>query len=604
MSQHRPWWTVDKGSVHTAVLPYVQAVEQAQFDLFNRFVKLAALYDPNAYATGGDTTREQAGVVTENVIASNVDTVTAVVATADVRARFMTDDGDWSTQRTARHLEWYAEGLSALLEIDARCRAAFKDAAIKGTGLIKVYADELDQIRVERVMVDDIVVDERECSSGGAPRQMHQRLKIDREDLCAQFPDYEDEIRRSQTSTGRDWSRWADYRPIESHEVVAVESWRLPVGKKPGRHTIAIDGCDLLDEEWTKPFFPFARMVWSERVAGWYGISGAERIAGHQRTLNKRNWHIDRQLDQGAVPTTYVRLADANLAVKTINRIGTIAVVKGDYPQTVIPPAVSSETYNNRTETKASAFEEFGVSRMAAQSVKPAGIDSGVAMREYRDQTTQRFALQEKAYERLKLDVIWLALDCCKDLGKSAPVILKRTKFGSRKIPWSKVDMSDVRVSIAAAATLSRTPAGRTQTVLEWAQAGVISQDEARRLMRHPDLEQAMSLYTAALESIEEDLEMIEDGETVMPEPFTNLKMAVWRGQMRYLDDRGKGAPEGVLEGVRQYVVQAAHMLNMQAQPAQPGAMPAGDAMGMAPEPTGPAPQAALAPQAMQLRAM
>ncbi len=41
---------------------------------------------------------------------------------------------------------------------------------------------------------------------------------------------------------------------------------------------------------------------------------------------------------------------------------------------------------------------------MTAQAAKPGGLDSGVALREYRDQTTQRFAIQEKAFETLKLD--------------------------------------------------------------------------------------------------------------------------------------------------------------------------------------------------------
>ena len=67
----------------------------------------------------------------------------------------------------------------------------------------------------------------------------------------------------------------------------------------------------------------------------------------------------------------------------------------------------------------------------------------------------------------------------------------------------SQVDMQEVRVWMGAASTLSRTRAGRLQTVVEWAQAGIVSQDDARRLLEHPDLERAMSLYDAAVESIE-----------------------------------------------------------------------------------------------------
>jgi hypothetical protein len=597
-----PWYRAEEHRVHARVLDYVSTVEQAQCDIFDRFVKLECLYDPNGpVASANLPVGAKLGGVTENVIASNVDTVSAAISTVDVRSRFMTDGGDWGDQRTARHLEWYVEGVAKQLGRVEVCQLAFKAAAKKGTGVVKVYADPFDDIRVEHVLVDDIIVDEKQCRNGGRPRELHQRRFVDRHDLAAMFPDHEERILVMQSGSGG--RVWAGYRPIEDNEIVVVESWRLPIGKpgKPGyrvgRHTWCADGIDLLDEEWSKPFFPFARIVWTERDAGWYGISLAERIAGHQRALNRRNQQIERALDLGAYPTTYVRRADANLAVKTQNQIGQVVVYNSDVPQTVTAPVVSGETYKSRDDIKISAGEESGVNRMLAHGTKPAGIDSGVAMREYRDQTTQRFALQERAFEKLNLDVDWLILDACKDLGKDAPVIMRRTKFGARKVKWSDVDMGDVRVQIVAASTLPRTPSGRSQLVLEWAQAGVISLDVARRLMGHPDLEKELSLYTAALEGVEHAIEEIEDGRVAVPEPFDNLEMIVWRGQQRYLEIRDMGAPESILEALRQYVVTAAWMIdqkqaantNANAEPAPAGAVsgaPAAPPMAP-PDPTG-----------------
>lgn len=585
------WYQADKGEVYRTVFEYVAAVERNQYPLYDRMEKLSCLYDPaNASSLQSFGGGEQLGLVTENVVASNIDTVTAAIAATEVRARFMTDDGDWSTQRMAKRLEYYAEGLSLLLDIHAKTRLAFKDAAMKGTGLIKIYADGFGKVCVDAVRPDDIIVDEVQCRNGASPKQMHQRLtNVDRDELAAQFPEFAAEIDNAQSGAGANGRTWAGYRPIYGDNLVVIESWKLPIGVRgskgyvPGRHTIAIDGCDLLNEEYHKRHFPFARMVWSERTNAWYGISLAERIAGIQRALNKRNWQIDRNLDQVAVPTTFVRPIDANLSTKA-TRAGGITVYKGDEPRTVFPVAVSAETYQNRNDMKAAAYEESGVSRLAAQSVKPAGLDSGVAMREYRDQTTQRFALQERAYEKLVLDVIWLALDVCKDLGESAPVISHRAKFGTKKIAWKDVDMTDVRVSITAASTLSRTPAGRMQTALEWAQAGVITTDEFRRLTRHPDLERVISLYTQGIESVERDIEAIEDGEYVVPEPYSNLKLCVRVGQAAYQRDRDlENVPEEVLEGIRQYVDLAAYMLAPPPAPApieeMPAAMPADPGM-------------------------
>ena len=592
---YRNWWTADKGAVNKDAMAYVMAVDRLQAPLYDKFVKLEALYDTNPRTNlwQNQSAAEVLGHVIENVVASNIDTVTASIATTDVRARFMTTDADWDQQRTAKHLEWYADGLSALFDVGEKCRYGFKAAAIKGTGLTKVYIDEFDTIRVDSVLVDDIVVDEIETRNG-QPRQLHYRTLLDREDMKAQFPEYAQEISEAQMAPGRNWRLWAGYRPVKQNEIVVIESWRLPIGTKgkkgyrAGRHVICIDGCDLLDEEWHKPFFPFAKMTWTRPVRGWYGISLAERISGIQRALNKRNWQINATLDRSAAPTTYVQIADAKMAVQSVNRIGNIVVYKAAVPVTPNPPLVSNETYQSRTDLRSAAYEESGVSRMAAQSVKPAGLDSGVAMREYRDQTTQRFAMQEKGFEQFWLDTVWLIIDCSKDLGALAPVVNKKTKFGAKKLQWTDVDMGDIKTQICAASTISQTPAGREQAVVEWAQAGIVSQDEARRLMDHPDLERAMSIYTAALDDIEFTIEALHDGHVVMPEPYQNIKLGVWRVQQQYLLDRDDGAPEEILEALRQWIVQAAAILNPPAPAALPPGAPAQP--GMPAQPGAPVP--------------
>jgi len=625
----RNWWTFPTGEVNKGAIEYVMAVDRLQAPLYDKFVKLEALYDTNPRTNlwNNKTPGETLGVVTENVVASIIDTVASAVAATDVRARFETTDADWDQQRQAKHLEWYCDGLAVLFDVGKKCRYGFKAAALKGTALNKVYIDEFDQIRVDQVMVDDIVIDEIETRNG-MPRQMHYRTLLDREDMKAQFPDHAEEIDNAQMQPGRNWRLWAGYRPVKQNEVVVVESWRLPVGVKgrkgyiPGRHTITIDGCDLLDEQWHKPFFPFAQMVWTQPSRGWYGIGLAERIAGIQRALNKRNWQIERTLDQTASPTMFVHQADAKLAVTAVNRIGNIAVYHSAVPSTPTFPAVHPETYQDRERMKAAAFEESGQSRLAAQSVKPPGVDSAVALREYRDQTTQRFALQEKGFEQLWLDTMVLILDCCKDLGDQAPVVMKKTKFGSRKIKWSDVDMQDIRGMIQAASTLPLTPSGRSQTVVEWAQAGLVTTDEARELTDHPDLERAMSINTASLEDIERTIQAIEDGEVCMPEPYQNLKLGVWRMQAEYLRIRDLDAPEEILENLRQWIVQAGAILNPTPLPGPMNAgLPAngnvapgaanqnmgpptpnqGGPMPMTDMPQGAPPQAAFAAPAMQL---
>lgn len=593
-----PWFATDKdkpNEVASRVFDYVQEVERTQQYLFERFYRLACLYDPyfaqlSGFSGEGSSATGPDRKVQENVVASNVDTVCAVIAAAKVRPRVLLDDASWEEQRTARRLSFYAEGLGKLLDVHPIAVTGFRDGALKGTGLAKVSVNWAEEtIRVERVMVDDIVVDEGECRTG-TPKQMHQRVFVDRDQLKSEYPEKAAEIDAAQRG-GRgagEWGQWASYRPIERNQVVVIESWRLPYGKlgskhyRPGRHTICVDQACLFDEPWEKRHFPFAVFRWTERACGWYGVGGAERIAGHQRRINKSHWQIDRQNDQLANPTTYVHLPDANIAVKTTNRLGTIAVYKSQIPTTVIPKAVSPDTYARLDRVREGAYEEFGVSRLAATARKPGGLDSGAALREYRDQTTQRFAQQEERFERFVLDIIWLALDAARDLalndGTEAPVIVRHLAKGRKKIHWRDVDLGELKIQLTAASTLSRTPAGRTQTVQEWAQAGIISLDEARSLLRpfDPlDLDRTLSLYAAALDDIDRSIDAVLDGDHVVPEPYQNIKLGVWRFQQAYLQARGDDAPEETLEALRDWIVQGAHILAMQV--ADQDVLPAND---------------------------
>jgi hypothetical protein len=597
MTKPRVWWRARAGEVHKVATTVVRDIEERQHETFDRFLMLEALYDPRSPAAelADPKWKKNLDRITENVIASAIDTVAAGVSTADIRPRFMTDGADWSTQRRAKRLGLYAEELKKKQKIIPKCRKGFFGAAKKGMGCNKVYADQRNRLRVESLPIDNVVVDDMQCLNGASPRELHLRMAdYDRETLAEEFPELKREIASARgREDARAHRRLSRMAAEGRHDLVVYESWRLPAGDPdmpstyvPGRHVIYTDGLDLLDEEYHKPHFPIAFLPWSEREGSFYPISLAERLQGHQKTINKRGWHADRLLDRMALPTTFVHIADQNLQAKT-TEIGNIVAYRNTKPVTETPVVVGAEVQNHLVYAKNSAFEEAGVSRMGATGNKPGGDLSGVAMRELRDVASARFALQEVAFEDFVLETIMLALDVCKDLDEDAPTMSRQTRFGPHKIKWSDVVIEDLEVQIAAAATLNRTPSGRLQTVLEFAQAGIFSLDDARRLVDHPDLEQALSQYTASVEAIEADLEDIEEGNFVAPEPFLNLKMARDRGASRYLVDRKSGAPEDILEGLRTYVVQATHLLK-QAEAANSNALPAAGGAAAGPPPVTP----------------
>lgn len=643
------WYRKESGDVHDAVFAFIRRVENEQGDVYDRLAMLESLYDQ--YSPRGDDTTDSSTKllnVSENLVASNIDTVFAQYAKADIRPRYLTDGADWSMQRRAKKCEYYSEGLGKLLDVPAKCKLAAREAPKKGMGVVKVYASAWREPVVEVAQLEDIIV--RDCDSrrGAPPMQLHHvQRDYDRDRLMAEYPEHADDIENSYgMRSGFDVAAGyaSGYASATNNKLTVIESIRLPIGKRPpadpevpddaerspkkktarraadkaqakyaryvpGRRTVTIANKTLADEPYHKPHYPFAMLAWSARMGSFYPISGAERVVGLQRQLNKRNWQIERVLDQGALMTGYIRPTDANLQVRT-TKIGNLAVCKSDYPYYPPQPLVNPETYQDRRAIKESAPEQMGVSQFSTQSAIPAGLETGAAVREYSAKSSERHGPQEAAYEQFILDVHWLLLDVCKDLGAAAPTVLE-SRWG-KAIDWSEVAMDDVRIQIAAASTLPRTAAGREQTVLEWAQAGIISTDSAKRLIAHPDLERELSLYTAALEAIECEIEKILEGGIGTPEPYDNLEMIVWRATASYHNARViPSCPEEVLEGLRDYIAQAAYFIDQRTQPANANQVGDPAAIGAAaggppapgPPPGAGAPSPAFSPQAMQLRA-
>jgi hypothetical protein len=583
------WWRMPKDQAGQAVWGVVRRLEENQSEVFDRLYRLEVLYDPYTPAVGSfdDTERERRNGVHENIVASNVDTVTAIISTAEIRPRVETDGGDWDQQLIARRLEMYAEEMSKKLDVHKHCRQAFKEAAKKGNGLVK-YGQKFGKPFVQQVLVENVVVDQNETCDNRAPRQLHEWVAVDADELIAEFPKMRDEIEAARDQHQQVWRTNGQMRyiPFFDNQVVYLDSYRLPTGEpgyKPGRHIKSLEKGVLLDEKWGKDHFPYAMMVWSVRAKSWYGIGGAERIAGIQRALNRRNRQIEAGLDRVAWPTVYVRPPDAKLRVTT-SRIGAVAVCHSDYPTSFTPQALGPETYQSRVDLKNAGAEEFGLSRLATHAAKPPGLDSAVALREFKDQTTDRYAPQEKDFEQLVLDTLAGVLEVCKDLRKGAPKMIRHGRFGTREIRWKDVDLGDLKATLMASSTMPRTPAGRLQFAMELAQAGIISTDALTRMLEHPDLEGELSLYTAAIDAIEESFDEIRDGKIVMPEPFMNAAMCVWRGQREYLLWRRRGAPEDRLEALRQFVSQAGWIVDQ----TQKASVAAAAAAGQGPGPGGP----------------
>ncbi len=585
------WIDAGQGEVSKLVHDSVAEIQNEQSCIFELFCQLDCLYDPSRWKYWGATSKHPSF----NLVATSVDAVFANIVNIPIRTRIIPDNAEWSEQRQARQLQYYVDDLSISLSAHENARRGVFGAALKGRGFVKVAPDLWDQIRIENISPDDILVDNRKVRNCKT-RELIQRRFFDIAELKEKFPNHADAIEAAKGTT----DRINYFNEASEDEVQAFEAWKLPYGGTPGRHVLCIVGADLIDEKYEKDHFPIASFIWSEGNGdNFYGIGGSERIVPHQSRLNRIDYFSGVQLQNNAAPVTYLDNSDLGQVKRTsIQKTGQYIGLNGKVPVTVEHKSISSEQLSYRARIIQEGQDEFGVSRMMTAGIVPAGLESGVAVREARQTATGRFAIQEADFESFCLDISFLILEACKDLGDKAPEVRHVSTKGARnKLQWSKVRMSVVRSQMSAASSIARTAAGRTQFAIDLAQAGVVTQDESRRLMDMPDVGRSLSLHTAALESLEREIEETLDGRQNLPTPYSPLKMGIWRYTAAMHMAENDGAPEDAIERLRSWITRAVWMLDRKEKKDAAAAMPPPQMMPTdAPTVTGPDPLQAIDP--------
>jgi len=299
----------------------------------------------------------------------------------------------------------------------------------------------------------------------------------------------------------------------------------------------------------------------------------AEELTGIQIEVNKILRNIQAAQNVCSVPRVFLENGSTvNGAALQANPEG-LSVVRynGTAPTFMTAQAMPGEVYAHLDRLESKAYAITGVSQLSAQSKKPSGLDSGVALREYQDIESERFVLVGQRYEQFFLDIARLAVEEAASLYEAKPGfnVLVATKGRSEKIVWKDVQLKRDQYLLRCFPTslLPTTPAGRLQKVQELIQAGLLDKDEGMALLDFPDLEGSMSVVTSAYNDATRVVESIlENGTYETPEPYQNLGLLIRVAQGSYLKARAERAPEERLELLRRLIDDAA-ALQRETQP-------------------------------------
>lgn len=585
---NRRWWTLKGDELCTTVATIVGNIKDRSTLLETQRQISARLYGnlpvmgPAGLSFNRTTTQAPTkDRITYNLVQSCIDTAVAKISKNRPKPYFLTNGGDYKERRKAKRLNRFTEGL--FHECNARVMApiAFRDAAVFGDGLIKVFAKQ-GRVAWERTLASELYVDEID-GFYGLPRQIHHVKAMDRQVVLEAFPKFADEINLAKPLNSE---RAGDVQFV-SDQIAVMESWHLPSGPKAGdgRHTICVSTAVLRDEEYTKDFFPFARMRWSPRLWGYWSIGLAEQLQSLQLELNKLLWLVQRSYHLMGTFKIWMT-HDSKIAQEHLNNdIGSI--IRGNTPpQYLTPQVVPAEYYAHIERIVRLAYDQSGVSQLSATSQKPAGLNSGKALREYSDIESDRWQTVGQAYENLHLDLARLSIECVKDIvaeqadakkAKSYKVKSSAARYLD-EIDWADIDLDEdaYTMQVFPISSLPQDPAGRLQTVQEYAQAGFIDSRVAKKLLNFPDLEAQDSLSGAVEERIEAILNaIVDEGEYTPPDAFMDLTLARQMALETYNAGARDGLEDDKMEDLRSFIAQIDTLVKAAAPP-MPALPPAG----------------------------
>jgi hypothetical protein len=370
-----------------------------------------------------------------------------------------------------------------------------------------------------------------------------------------------------------------------------------------------VQGANFLEPKeraWKRTRFPVAWFKWSDPLLGFFGSGIAQELADIQYEINFLLQRIQEAFRLLGAPMILVERNSDFPLEQLSNVVGNVYCYTGSPPTIAAFQTIHPEVFAHLNWLYQRAYEIVGISQLSAQSKKPAGLDSGEALRVYRDSETERFAAVEKDFDLHAIDAFTCMVDAAKDIAEANDghyiVKVHGRRNGRRflqEIDWAEIDLEEdqYQLQVFPTSSLPTDPAGRMQAISERLKIGFMTPDEAIAAADLPDTEAQNSLALAARHDLEEMFWRFfyapdEDVKYSPPEPFQNLKLGLKLGQMRYLQAKNSGVPDDRLELARRWMFDAKAMDEKVNPPPAPAPQPAAAPSGAPPPMQGPPPVA------------
>jgi hypothetical protein len=323
---------------------------------------------------------------------------------------------------------------------------------------------------------------------------------------------------------------------IESDTVLVVHAWRRSTTADPeradGRYVMLAcmakmsDPVLLVDQPYAWPRLPVSWWSpWPAPSGGLCGTGFAHVLRGHQKSLDKSDYQLQRHMDELGHKKVLIDSSTAEaeaqvLAEMAERRISVVRVPGMQMPQVVEMPALHEGHLAWSREVRGRAREDSGVPAVIASGETNRGAGaSAVAIVEESDRATDRVSNVYNRWTRMRINVAERTMECIED-GLTANRDFRASfhdSDGSWRggTSWSELHRlnEDYSIGLETAGALGRTRYGRLLKALDLASKGMLNPKFAQDMLEQsPDVRAATRLQSAPRQRVYKKL-----GELIKP---------------------------------------------------------------------------------------
>lgn len=465
----------------------------------NNGVRREDLWTPYVYPQAYVLPAQNAsGVQTQfNLIKSCVDTLTSKISQATVRPFFNPLNGDHETDRACKVLQQHFDFWLDEQHAYPKSTMCFRDAAIFDMGVLGIDPEHQS---LDRVPPWEYFIDPAEHMNGSISHCMRYRKYYPASALI-------DKIENAELKKvlGMDIHVLGEY--AEYYDLYRGQKWEFF-----DRYLIR-DPVDLNYEQYGGLYRrPFLEIYYTKPVKGFFSVGLADALYPIQRQVDEVVRRFDNATRNMPLALGFVPKGSGLKATNIGNAVTLYDVLSGGengQVQFVTPQPLSQEWIQLLNMYIDKAYELEGISKMSAQSKKPADVEAAKALETLEDIESDRFNTQLQQYTHFLVDAARLCIDVFpKDKTILPPKVMRddMTWGDARKI------RDKYSIQFSAASVLSKDPDKKMDQIMAMINGNFIDHAMASHFMQIPDLEGVYTVESAGYDAVQAVIEDIIEG--------------------------------------------------------------------------------------------